>query len=187
MTAGSVEPRAPVLVLAVGNLLLRDDGVGLRLLEMLMGDTAFGPEVDFGIEFIDGGTQGLALLPYLDNRRAVLVLDAVALGAAPGTVHIVRREQFETFRAHRAGSAHEGNALELLATARILGDLTSEITVIGIEPAQVSTGIGLSEQVESALPEAFDVARTVLKQLCGARLAMPAVITEKRIFAEAGD
>ncbi|HYW45640.1 MAG TPA: hydrogenase maturation protease [Bryobacteraceae bacterium] len=165
MTAGSVEP-APVLVLALGNLLLRDDAVGLCLLEMLMSDPAFGPEVDF----IDGGTQGLALLPYLDGRRALLVLDAVALGAAPGTVHMVRRGQLEGLRARAAGSAHEGGALELLATARMLGIETSDITIVGIEPAEVSTGIGLSPEVQSALAEALDSARNELRELCGAGL-----------------
>ena len=161
MTAGSVEPRAPVLVLGLGNLLLGDDAVGLRLLEMLQCDPAVGP----GVEFIDGGTQGLALLPYLEGRRALLVLDAVGLGAVPGTVHMMGRGQIETFRARRAGSAHEGNALELLATARMLGDLPDDVTIAGIEPAEVSTGIGLSDEVQAAVPEAFESARKVLLEL----------------------
>jgi hydrogenase maturation protease len=163
MTAGSVERCAPILVLGLGNLLLQDDGVGLRLLELLERNSDCGPRV----EFIDGGTQGLALLPYLENRRALLVLDAIGLAAAPGTVHRITREQFERFRARRVSTAHEGNALDLLATARMLGDETGDIVVIGIEPARVSTGIGLSPQVEASLPTALDVARNVLQQWIG--------------------
>jgi len=148
MTAGL----ADVLVLGLGNLLLSDDGVGLRLLEDLRSETS-------PAEFLDGGTQGLALLPYLANRRALLVLDAVALGAPPGTVQVLHGD---TLAAHRAASAHGSNALELLATARLLGDLPPSVTIVGIEPACLATGIGLSPAVEAAIPEALSRARAVL-------------------------
>ena len=151
MTAGSVD-----LVLAVGNLLLQDDAVGLRLLEML-------PRED-GVDYIDGGTQGLALLPYLDGRRSIVVLDAIKLGAAPGTVHVIKE-----FASRRATTAHESNAMELLATARMLGYECGEVTVVGIEPAKIATGIGLSPEVEAALPQA--VARTIV--LCRPRRPSP--------------
>ena len=74
----------PVLALGLGNLLLGDDAVGLRLLEMLQAESA-----DPRVEFVDGGTQGISLTGYLANRRGVLVLDAIGLGAAPRTVHVL--------------------------------------------------------------------------------------------------
>ena len=160
MTDGSVEERAPVLVLALGNLLLFDDAVGLRMLELL-------PREGPGVEYLDGGTQGLALLPYLAGRRAVVILDAVGLGAAAGTVHVLRGEDIDRFNARRAGTAHEGNALELLVTARMLGDAAGEVAVIGVEPERVATGIGLTPAVEAAVPAAVERARLVLREMMG--------------------
>src|SRR5205085_8123532 len=74
MTAGSAKP---ILILAVGNQLLSDDGVGIVLLDELSRDRIRGD----GVEFVDGGTQGLALLGQFTGRDAVVILDAVALGA----------------------------------------------------------------------------------------------------------
>ena len=73
--------KAPILVLGVGNALLRDDGVGLRLLSDLSRE---GLAWDGEVEFLDGGTQGLALLDRIAGRHALLILDAVKLGAARG-------------------------------------------------------------------------------------------------------
>lgn len=159
MTNGSVEPtpaRAPILVLGLGNLLLADDAVGLSLVNALSAGSH--PQ----IEFIDGGTQGLALLGQLENRQALLICDAASLGAEPGTVHLLQGEEIWSLRANRPGSAHEGNALGLLQAARLLGIEPPSVTVIGIEPALLSTQIGLSPQVAAALPQALQLARDVL-------------------------
>jgi hydrogenase maturation protease len=165
MTAGSPEHRtqgaAPVLVLGLGNLLLGDDGIGLRLAEQLAQDQSFGDAV----EFVDGGTQGLALLGCLAEREAVLVLDAIGLGEEPGTVHVLRGPAMEQIRARRASTAHEGNALELFATARVLGLRWNEVAVIGVEPHNVSTGIGLSPCIEQSFEVALAHAREVLKEM----------------------
>ena len=165
MTAGSVDVapvRAPILVLGLGNLLLSDDAAGLHLEAALKAERGGdSPEV----EFVDGGTQGLALLDYLSNRRAVLVLDAVGLGAEPGSVHVLRGPAIDGLRVQRATTAHEGNALELLAVARLLGDEAAEIVVIGVEPAIVATGIGLSPEVTAGLGEAMERARAVLDSM----------------------
>jgi hydrogenase maturation protease len=151
MTGGSVD-REQVLVLGLGNLLLSDDGVGLRLLEGVAGSAP--------AEFLDGGTQGLALLPYFAGRRALIILDAVALGAPAGTVHLLTGA---SLRAHRATTAHGSNALELLEVAALLGELPPSVTIIGIEPARIATGIGLSAEVECAVPEAVSLARRILE------------------------
>ena len=158
MTAGLAEPRARALVLGIGNLLLADDGVGLRLLEDLRREAGDPGDV----EFVDGGTQGLALLGRLANRPAVLILDAVALGAPPGTVHVLDQEAIDGLHARGGFTAHEGNGLEILALAKLLGEAPGKVVILGVEPEQVKTGIGLSHAVESALPLALVEARRIL-------------------------
>jgi hydrogenase maturation protease len=148
-------------VLGLGNLLLSDDAAGLYLEAALKEERDASPRV----EFVDGGTQGLALLGYLSNRRAVLVLDAVGLGAEPGSVHVLRGPAIDGLRVQRATTAHEGNALELLAVARLLGDVAAEVVVVGVEPALIATGIGLSPAVTAGLPAAMERARAVLDSM----------------------
>jgi hydrogenase maturation protease len=148
------------LVLGLGNLLLGDDAVGLCLLEELR-----NRDEVYRAEFVDGGTQGLALLGYLSGRHSVLVLDAVGLGRPPGTVHVLRGDEVKHLRARRASTAHEGNALELLEALHLLEEAAPDVTVIGIEPAHVATGIGLSRPVEAALPLALAAALGVLKEM----------------------
>ena len=158
MTAGSPEPR--VLVLGLGNLLLGDDGAGLRLLKALSEE---GPRA--GVEYVDGGTQGLALMGYLENRSGVLILDAAGLGAEPGTVHVLRGEDMAAWRARAPATSHEGNALVLLETMRLLETVPPSIVVVGIEPEILCSGIGLSNAVERALPEALQKAKEALERL----------------------
>lgn len=154
---GVATPR--VLVLGLGNQLLGDDGAGLRLLEMLAAE--FPPTA--GVEFVDGGTQGLAITGYLADRAAILVLDAMALGGAPGTVHFVEGEELWRIRPQRSSTAHEGNALELFAMARMLGYDWAEVAAIGLEPKNIRTGIGFSPEVEAGLQGALLQARQLLE------------------------
>jgi hydrogenase maturation protease len=148
-----------VLVLGLGNLLLRDDSVGLELLWRLEADTASSD----GVEFLDGGTQGIALLPWVAGRRALLILDAIALGEPPGTVHV--HEGPDLPQARPGLTAHEGNAGELLATAQLIGDLPEAIHLVGIEPDEIRTGTGLSPAVARAVPRGVKAARRVLEEL----------------------
>jgi hydrogenase maturation protease len=154
-----MEASAPVLVLGVGNSLLRDDGVGLRLLSELSRESGeWGGEV----EFLDGGTQGLALLGRIAGRRGLLILDAVKTGAEPGAVHVLRswRQVGE-----RASTAHESNVSELLAVSALMGDCPEEVVIVGIEPGRIATGTELSEPVNGARGRALAVARDELLQL----------------------
>src|ERR1035437_72962 len=109
MTAGSVDAapdlkgvlRAPILVLGLGNLLLSDDAAGLHLEAALLAERGATDPV----EFVDGGPQGLPLLHCRANRRGVVGLDAVGLGAEPGSVHVLRGPAIDGLRFQRATTA----------------------------------------------------------------------------------
>jgi hydrogenase maturation protease len=151
--------RAPILVLGLGNLLLTDDAVGLTLLDQLQKLRDWGDAV----EFLDGGTRGIVLLGYLEQRHALLVLDAIALGDPPGAVRVI--EGYENFlhMASTPGSAHEGNALQLLQSAYIIGMAPLKVAVVGVAPKDLETNIGLSDVVQRAVPEALQEAERLLR------------------------
>ena len=153
MTAGSVKP---ILVLAVGNQLLSDDGVGMVLLDELSRDLR-GEDC---VEFVDGGTQGLALLGQFTGREAVVMLDAIAMGAAPGTIHSGVGLPACSFG---SGTSHDANATELLRFAALVGELPPRVHVIGVEPEIIRTGIGLSSCVSAAIPAAVQKVKTVIQ------------------------
>ena len=149
---------SPLLVLGLGNLLLEDDAVGLELLARVRARSR-----DPRVEFVDGGTQGIALGAHFAGRRAALLLDAVRLGAAPGTVHRLREPA--SAAPPRGDSAHGANAGELLATVTLVGDLPPFVEVLGIEPGSTRTGIGLSPNVRRALRAAVAAAEHAIAEL----------------------
>lgn len=159
MTASEVKSVAPLLVLGLGNPLLADDGAGLALLDLLRPELAEDPNV----ELVDGGTQGVMLLGLFEGRRALLLLDAVQRGERPGTTHLERHP--EQLRAARGFGAHGGNASELLASARMLALLPDEVVLVGIEPAEIRTRIGLSPPVLRGLQRARAIARREVRDL----------------------
>ncbi|HXN47830.1 MAG TPA: hydrogenase maturation protease [Bryobacteraceae bacterium] len=163
MTPGSVD--GAVLVLGLGNSLLGDDGAGLALLEEL----AAAP--DPGVEYLDGGTQGLALLGRIAGRRALLIVDAVKTGAPPGTVHALRGAAAMQWLRGGATTAHESNAGELIAAAALLGVAPADIAIVGVEPERLEIGIGLTDDVRRALPEAVAQARSMIAEMAGDAVA----------------
>ena len=153
---------APVLVLAVGNVLLGDDGVGQEVLGHL---ERLADRWGDHVEFLDGGTQGMALLGFLVGRRAVVFLDAVALGAAPGTLHRLRNQEVLMATPGARMTAHEASAGDLLRAAALVGQLPPEVMVIGVEPASLETGVGLSPAVQRSVPAALRAAVEALHGL----------------------
>lgn len=164
MTPGSVNDNIfgrvpPLLVVGIGNPLLSDDGVGLQLLEKLQ-EKFDNPD----IEFVDGGTMGIALLGRLENRKGIIFLDAIALKATPGTVHILSKKEIFDIKT-RQTTAHEGNAAEILKTAALLGDIPEQIYVAGLEPDELKTKIGLSTIVEKALSNGVTEIEKLIKSV----------------------
>lgn len=153
---------APILVLGLGNLLLSDDGVGPVLVEQLA-NTA--ENWNGRVEFLDGGTQGLALLGQISGRQALIIVDALKMGAPAGTIHRLTLNELREVTPGRGNSGHEGNAGELLAVAQLLDQLPERLFVVGVEPEKIATGIGLSARVQEALEDASSQVNCLLAEL----------------------
>lgn len=149
-----------VLVLGIGNILLSDEGAGIRAIEDLRRRYIIPPEVDI----VDGGTMGLDLLPYLDNRSHLFIVDAVKSEKPPGTpsrIHLV--DPPAHFRTKI--SPHQLGLSELLAVASITDSLPDEIVLFGIEPEKLATSLEMSEAVKKNIGTLVDMVAAELEQL----------------------
>jgi hydrogenase maturation protease len=147
-----------VTVLGVGNLLRTDEGVGVhavRALEERHREDM--PDVDF----LDGGTLGLNLLPYIEDASALLILDAVDYGSPPGTVIELAEDTIPQFAGIKL-SEHQVTLQEVLGLARIRGRYPPKMLLIGMQPADLGTGDTLSPVASAALPEMLARAEKVL-------------------------
>lgn len=151
------DPR--VLVLGVGNLLWADEGFGVRAVEALAARFAFPPNVSL----LDGGTQGLYLLPHVQQADRLLVLDAVDFRLAPGTLEIVRNDDIPTCLGAHKMSMHQSSFQEVLALAMLSGQYPGDVVLIGVQPADLGDyGGSLTPPVKARLPEAVAFAIEVL-------------------------
>lgn len=159
---GCLEQGQPlnVLVLGVGNVLLSDEGAGVRVVERLLQSHRFPPQV----ELLDGGTMGLELLPWLEERSHLLIVDAIRSSDAPGSV-VVRHLADPPSYFRQKISPHQIGLSELLAVASLQGCLPGSVTLIGIVPVDLETGIDLSPQGEAAVMQAANEVAAALAGL----------------------
>lgn len=147
--------RCDILVLGIGNLLWADEGFGIRSLEELHADWRFRP----GVRLLDGGTQGLYLLPYVEGCRKLLIFDAVDYGLAPGTLKVVRDDEVPAFMGVKKMSLHQTGFQEVLSVARLRGWNPENVTLIGCQPETLDDyGGSLSDTVKASMPDALGIA-----------------------------
>jgi hydrogenase maturation protease len=147
------------VVLGLGNLLRRDEGLGIRALWRLRDGYPLAPEV----QLVDGGTLGLELLSYLEGAERVLVLDAALADGPPGTLLRLRGDEVPAFFGMRS-SPHEVGLPDLLAVTRLRGTAPAEIVLLGMQPETVELGWELSETVEAGLDTLVTAAVTELRE-----------------------
>lgn len=138
--------RAPVLVLGIGNILLRDEGIGVRVVEALreylLPDT---------IELVDGGTAGADLLDVISDRRKVIVIDAMDADVEPGSTLRLSLDDLVAGQT-AAVSLHEIGLLEIFAMARHLGSAPHNVVIIGVKPKEIRPSDQLSPELDALLP-----------------------------------
>jgi len=147
------------VVLGLGNVLNRDEGLGIFCLDLLRPRLA-----DRGaVECLDGGVLGMALLPIVESCGHLLLLDAVDAGKPPGTIVELSREEIPRF-ARLKLSWHQLGFQEVLEFAAVRGNLPEHLHLVGAQPFDIMSGYGLSSMIESALPNIVDRAVEILRE-----------------------
>ena len=147
-----------VTILGIGNVILRDEGFGVRVAEYLDKHYEF-PE---SVQIVDGGTLGIELTQYVTGTEKLLVIDSINGGAEPGT----------TFRFHNDDvmehfqdklSAHEVGIQDVLGLLMVTGHKIPDVVVIGAQPYDVEAGVELSDGMMELLPQMVEQALAELK------------------------
>lgn len=143
------------LVLGIGNILMGDEGVGIRAIQRLM-VTDLAEKADF----VDGGTGGLTLLPYFGEYARIILVDAASDGHPPGTVSFLRPRFAADFPATL--TAHDIGLKDLIEAATLLGDMPRiELITISIDKIQPMT-LELSVPVRASLEQVERMVRELI-------------------------
>ncbi len=144
--------RDNVLVLGIGNVLWADEGFGVRCVEALQARWDFAPQV----QLVDGGTQGLYLLPQVQDAKRLLIFDAVDYGLEPGTLKVVEDDEVPRFMGAKKMSLHQTGFQEVLMLATLAGRYPQEVLLVGCQPEELEDyGGSLRPRVKQALEEAL--------------------------------
>lgn len=153
--------RESIVVLGIGNLLWADEGFGVRAVEALHARW----QMPAHVALVDGGTQGMALLPLVESAKRLIVLDAIDFGLAPGALHQVEGEQVPASMQARKMSLHQTGFSDVLACAQLRGRYPQEIVLIGVQPVELDDfGGSLRPAVKARLDEAVERACAVLRR-----------------------
>ncbi len=171
--ANSCAEKVRVLVLGLGNMLLKDEGVGVHVAQQLQKrklpdnvDSTGSPQV----EVIDGGTAGSDILLSQQCPYKLVVIDAMKTGRKAGTIYKARFKAEEKDKLNRLFgedkeskiSLHQVGLIDALAVAEKIGREPREVTIIGVEPKQIDYSLELTEEVKQKIPA---IINTVLEEI----------------------
>jgi hydrogenase maturation protease len=156
LRGGVTAPPQQVLILGVGNLLLKDDGFGVHLVNSLK-DTVF-PE---NIKVLEAGTVSHQLIPLFHEVDFLIVVDVVEAGDTPGSVFRFSPEDMK-FASEQKVSLHQISLVDVLHMAEMTGRKPQTV-IIGVQPKDVSSwSLELSDELKAVIPKVRDL---ILKEL----------------------
>jgi hydrogenase maturation protease len=153
------EENETIMVLALGNVLRRDEGLGIRALQRLEARYIL-PE---RVRAIDGGTLGLELLSLVEDATHLLVLDALLVEGPPGTLGRLANDDVPRYFGIRT-SPHEIGLPDLLAVAELRGLAPPDLVVLGLRPDAIELGWELSEPIAAQLDTLVEAATLELRR-----------------------
>jgi hydrogenase maturation protease len=145
------------LVLGIGNILQKDDGIGVHIVNNMIDKGAKTPDV----EYLDGGTAGYDLLDSMKGRKKIIIIDALKADDSPGSVY---RFPAEKLTMSTTGfSLHDAGVPSMIKMLDIMGE-KPEIEIIGIVPEDItSLDIGISKSLEASIPRVMEIVHEAVR------------------------
>jgi len=139
------------LVIGIGNLLQTDDGVGVHIINQILDSDRIVPD---DTEFFDGGTSGYDLIPIMQGREWIIVIDALKYNDEPGSMYYFEAEKLS--KTKESFSQHDFGVKQLLDMLRLMGE-NPKVEIFGIVPEDIETfDIGLTPKVKASIPKAVE-------------------------------
>ena len=145
------------LVIGLGNPIMGDDGLGLAALARLERQW----RLPSAVRLVDGGTWGMRLLPVIERGAAILLLDAIDAGRAPGDLIVLERGELPRRLQHKL-SSHQVVMAEVLALTELRGTIPGRLAAVGLQPKRIEMSTSLSPEVAAGLD---DVVRAAVSRL----------------------
>jgi len=142
---------AKIVIIGVGNLLLKDEGVGIHVIEELQKE-----DLPSEVMVLDGGVGGIGLLDFFRGASKVLLIDAADIDLEPGAVVRFSPEEVKGKKESPRFSAHEVGLWEVLELAKALDHYPPEVIIIGVQPKEISWGTDLTPEVQAAVPKVLE-------------------------------
>lgn len=136
----------PITVLGIGNILLQDEGYGVRVVENLSKRYRFPDDV----QVLDGGTLGMELVRFLAGTKRLLIVDAINGDSPPGTFYRLTGEEVQAYFQEKV-SMHELGIKDVLAVLGVTGQPIEEVVIIGVQPESLDIGLDLTPAVAATM------------------------------------
>jgi hydrogenase maturation protease len=147
------------VVLGLGNILLKDEGIGVHAVNAINGRYVFPP----GVEVIDGGTLGLDLLPLIEKKDNILFVDAVDFGKEPGYVGVIDGDAIPSTLMAKMSVHHIGLS-DVLFAAKLLDIKPSNLRLIGIQPQSLEVGLEMTDCISGKMEVVISLILDTLKE-----------------------
>ncbi|MEW6410959.1 MAG: hydrogenase maturation protease [Candidatus Zixiibacteriota bacterium] len=149
------------VIMGAGNILMKDDGIGVHVVQAMQNNQG----LPGGVELIDAGTAALDTFNLLDGVEKLIIIDAIKGGGMPGTIYKLTPDDIRE-KPRNTISLHQMSLLQALASNLLLGSAPSDITIIGVEPKEISMGTELSEEIAGRVEAIVEIAIEIAHDTC---------------------
>jgi hydrogenase maturation protease len=149
--------KTKTLILGVGNILLRDEGIGPRTIEELKKET-----LPSSVELCDAGTQILDTVLGFEEIEKLIVIDAVKTEGEPGSIYKFRPENIK--EGHNVKlSLHQATLIEALGILEFQKRLPQDVVIFGVVPRTIDWGLEPSGEVMAKMPDLIKLIKEEIK------------------------
>jgi hydrogenase maturation protease len=150
-----------VIVIGLGNTLMSDEGIGVRVVQRLLDFAGRFPLVDF----VDAGTGGMSILHLIRDKDKAIFIDCARMGKKPGDIKKFTPREIKSIKVLAHQSLHEADFIKIINMADKLGQCPAEIIIFGIEPQSVTPGRELSKILDDRIDEYATAVRNELSKM----------------------